>query len=322
MPYTHLTRDQRHTIHTLHTQGHTLSHIALSIGCSKSTISRELKRNSDENGHYDHVSADALALSRKHGALPKFTLQDWEVVEQKLRLQWSPEQVSSTLKKDGINAPSHERIYAHIWQDKKNGGALHTHLRHKIGSYKKRGNTYEKRGQIKDQTMIDQRPTEVETRERIGDWELDTIIGHVGGHVLVTMVERKSRYSLIRKATSKQALEVGEQLWRALEPHDGKVLTLTADNGKEFAGHKLTSALLDCQYFFAHPYHSWERGLNENTNGLIRQYFPKKSSFDNLSDQDIQRVQDLLNSRPRKCLDFKTPNDIFFANPTSVALAS
>ena len=159
--------------------------------------------------------------------------------------------------------------------------------------------------------MIEERPAVVDQKYRVGDWEIDTMIGLQGGAVLVTLVDRMSRYTLIRKAESKEAMAVGEQLWRALRLHTDKVLTITADNGKEFAGHKLTAALLECDCYFANPYASWERGLNENTNGLIRQYFPKKSHFNHLTEADIQRVQNALNSRPRKCLGFKTPNDIF-----------
>lgn len=321
MPYTHLTREERHTIATLKKQGQGVRDIAQSINRSPSTISRELRRNAPESGSYDHAEAHEKRNSRLHGATPKYSSNVWLLVEDRILSDHSPEQITGALRDKGLDTPSHETIYLHIWKDKLSGGQLHTHLRHPSKSYRKRGAAKEKRGQIKDARSIEERPATVDERSRIGDWEIDTIIGRVGGHVLVTSVERKSRYTVIRKATSKEAFEVGLALFEGLKPHKDHVLTITADNGKEFAGHKLTAELFDCDYFFAHPYSSWERGLNENTNGLIRQYFPKKSSFDHLTDEDIARVQDLLNSRPRKCLDYKTPNDILKSS-TSVALAS
>ena len=320
MPYTRLTRDDRHTIDTLRSQGLGVREIATEMHRSPSTISRGLKRNS-AHGHYCFVQADAKSLSRRPEPIRLYTSEVWNKVEDKLKVDWSPEQITGSLRALGEKVPSHETIYQHILTDKENGGELHKHLRHPVKSYRKRGLVRERRGRIKNQVMIDERPKEVEQKERIGDCELDTVIGVQGGAVLVTMVERKSRYTLIRKAVNKEANAVGEQLWRALQPHQDRAITLTADNGKEFARHELIANLLDCCVYFAHPYHSWERGLNENTNGLIRQYFPKKQSLNEVSDAAIQRVEDLLNSRPRKCLGFKTPNDIF-KPPQSVALAS
>ncbi len=161
--------------------------------------------------------------------------------------------------------------------------------------------------------MIDQRPPIVEERTRIGDWEMDTVIGRPGGPVLVTMVERRSRFTLIRKVPSKEAIVVTAAILEATKPYRDKVLSHTYDNGKEFAMHELLTEILEAQAYFAHPYHSWERGLNENTNGLIRQYFPKRTDFSTITCKDVKEVQDKLNRRPRKCLDFQTPNDIFLA---------
>ena len=150
---------------------------------------------------------------------------------------------------------------------------------------------------------------------------MDTVIGEVGGDVLVTMVERRSRYTLIQKASAKSASEVGSSILAAMNPIKNQVLTMTFDNGKEFAYHYLLSNILEADSHFAHPYHSWERGLNENTNGLIRQYWPKKQSFKNVTSEQIQAVQDKLNSRLRKCLGFKSPHDIFYES-SGVALAT
>ena len=162
----------------------------------------------------------------------------------------------------------------------------------------------------------------VETRSRIGDWEADTVIGRQGGAVLVTLAERKSRFSLIIKAENKTATAVSNAISKAMGPHAANVHTLTYDNGKEFAYHQQVSDVLDAKGFFAHPYHSWERGLNENTNGLIRQYLPKGKSFDDLTDQEVEHIMDRLNNRPRKCLGFRTPNQVFFEAKSDVALAS
>ena len=244
-------------------------------------------------------------------------------VEQMLREgQWSPEQISGSIRLcEEVANISYETIYKHIYRDKDAGGDLHTHLRHRPKSYRKRGSGRERRGRLKDQVMIDQRPPVVEERSRIGDWEMDTVIGRPGGPVLVTMVERMSRYTLIGLAGSKEALDVSSEIIKAMGAHRDKVLTTTYDNGKEFAHHKLIGQVLEASAYFAHPYHSWERGLNENTNGLIRQYFPKGMDFAELTPEAVMAIQDKLNSRPRKCIDYRTPNDIF-RPPPPIALAA
>ena len=169
--------------------------------------------------------------------------------------------------------------------------------------------------------MIDQRPKVVDERMRLGDWEMDTVIGRPGGPVLVTMVERFSRYTVIRLASSKEALAVSAAIISGLKEHRDKVLTKTYDNGKEFAHHKLVAEILEAEAYFAHPYHSWERGLNENTNGLIRQYFPKGTDFTTITAAQVAEVEMKLNRRPRKCLDYQNPNDIFHSTPP-IALAA
>ncbi|RYZ91246.1 MAG: IS30 family transposase [Proteobacteria bacterium] len=212
-------------------------------------------------------------------------------------------------------------MYRHIYRDKQAGGGLHRHLRHCCKSYRRRVSERESRGRIRNPVMIDQRPAVVEVRSRIGDWEMDTMIGRPGGKVLVTMVERKSCYTLIALADNEEALEVTGPLLEALKGHRDKVETMTSDNGKEFALHGLLADLLDARAYFAHPYHSWERGLNENTDRLIRQYFAKGTSFDDLTAREMKRVEHLLNRRPRKCLAYQTPNDIFHSTPP-IALAA
>lgn len=319
--YTRLTRQQRYTIEAMMRNRSPQKEIAATIGVSASTVSRELRREGMTRESYCYVAAQRHAESQEwHGF--QIAPELWEQVETKLREeQWSPQQISATFAKTDVGQVSHETIYQHIYRDKKAGGELHRHLRHRCKSYRQRGSGRERRGRIKNQVMIDERPPIVEERSRIGDWEMDTVIGRPGGKVLVTMVERKSRYTLIGLAENKEAKEVTLRLLGALAGQREKVKTMTFDNGKEFALHELLAELLDAKAYFAHPYHSWERGLNENTNGLIRQYFPKGSSFDDLTDDDVSRVERLLNTRPRKCLAYQTPDDIFNP-PPPVALAA
>jgi IS30 family transposase len=242
-------------------------------------------------------------------------------VEQLILEDWSPEQISNWLRLEEDIHVSHEWIYQYILRDKKRGGSLHRHLRcQKLR--KKRYGSPDRRGQIKGRVSIDERPSVVNERSRIGDWEADTVIGKQGCAVLVTLVERKTRFSVIGKALNRTAQEVTAVILRCLEPLASKVETLTYDNGKEFASHQDIAKELDAPGYFAHPYHSWERGLNENTNGLIRQYFPKGLDLSDIADAEIQAVMDKINNRPRNCLGFKTPNQLFLGISPPVALVS
>lgn len=235
-----------------------------------------------------------------------------DLIDAKIIVDWSPEQISGWLKAEQGIFMSHERIYQHIWTDKLNGGSLYIHLRH---SRKKRKQyaSKDKRGQIRNRISIDDRPSIVAEKKRIGDWEIDTVIGKNHQGALVTIVDRVSKFTLIKKVVSKHAEVVTEATIALLQPYLDKALTITADNGKEFAGHEKIKAALDADVYFAHPYSSWERGLNENTNGLIRQYFTKGSSFENITDKDVEEVMKKLNHRPRKSLNYKTPHSVFFA---------
>lgn len=318
--YTRLTSEQRYTIEALLRKGCKQVEIAQAIKVSPSTLSRELRRFGPD-GPYSAIGAqrDAeLRRKRDKHTDPRVL----ELVNAKLREgQWSPEQISKWLLLNDVGRISHETIYQHIYRDKARGGDLHTHLRHRIKSYRKRSCGRERRGRLKDQVMIDQRPAVVDERSRIGDWEMDTVIGRPGGPVLVTMVERTSRYTVIRLARSKDAIEVGAAILAGLGEHRARVFTKTYDNGKEFAHHKLVAEILGAEAYFAHPYHSWERGLNENTNGLIRQYFPKGTDLRTATPAQIAEVESKLNHRPRKCLAYRTPHDIFHA-PPPIALAA
>lgn len=313
--YSQLTEIQRYQIEALKKAKNTQKEIAMLLGVSASTISRELKRNTGQRG-YRPKQAHIKALTRREEAskMIKMTPEVITLIEAKIQLEWSPEQVCGWLGVDQNVSISHERIYQHVWADKRQGGTLYKHLRHSHKKRKKQYGSKDKRGQIRNRVSIDERPEIVEQKTRIGDWEIDTVIGQNHQGALVTIVDRVSKFTLIKKVDSKRAEVVTEATITLLKPYLDKTLTITADNGKEFAGHESMTEQLNAAVYFAHPYHSWERGLNENTNGLIRQYFTKGSSFENITDEQVEEVMNKLNHRPRKKLNYKTPNAVFFSN--------
>lgn len=311
--YHHLTKDQRCQIFALKSRGDSVKMIALQLGVHKSSLYRELNRNQSKNG-YDYNLADKKAQERKKNSLGnnlKMTSEMASIVEDKLRLQWSPEQISGWLKRHDYKIVSHETIYKHIWKNKKNGGSLYKNLRHQGKKYNKRGSKKAGRGCIPGRIDISERPVIVEEKERLGDWEIDTIIGKEHKGAIVSMVDRHSKLTLLSAVSRKTSQEVGAALVYRLGEVRDYVLTITADNGKEFAGHQEVTDQLGATVYFARPYHSWERGLNEHTNGLVRQYLPKKERLDNVSEEKIQKIEELLNNRPRKVLDYQTPLEVF-----------
>ena len=313
--YLHLTCEQRCQIYALLQSGHSQAHIARQIGVDPSTISRELVRNTGARG-YRFKQAHEKASQRRQEASDKprkMTPDLVELIEEKLtQEQWSPDQISGRLAKDGVAFISHERIYQHVWKDKKDGGTLYLHLRHSGKKYNRRKGKNSGRGLIPNRVDIDQRPPIVAAKSRIGDWEADTIIGANHKGVVMSHVERTSKYIKLAKLPDKNADFVVQACARVLLPLADQIETITYDNGKEFASHAQIATSLGALSYFAKPYHSWERGLNEHTNGLFRQYFPKGSDFSILSDADVQRVEDKLNSRPRKIYpDFReNPNPL------------
>jgi IS30 family transposase len=311
MRYTHLTQDERYQIHILRKANHSQTEIADLMKRSKSTISRELTRNCGQRGYRPKQSHElSLARMRARDNGRRVTAETWLFAEAKLGLSWSPEQINGYLKANKMPTVSHESIYKRIYADKRAGGRLHTNLRcQKL--HKKRYGGRERRGSIPNQVSIELRPAIVDTRQRFGDWEGDLIIGAGQHQALVTLNERKSRYTLIGKVLRKTAQAVSDVIISLLTPFSEWVHTLTTDNGKEFAQHERIAHSIDADFFFAHPYSSWERGANENMNGLIRQFFPKKMHFANITDLDILLAVDNLNHRPRKCLGYKTPHEVF-----------
>lgn len=321
MRYTQLTQEQRYQIQALMKAEHNQTEIADIIGVHKSTISRELSRNHGLRG-YRPKQAHTLALVRRQAkSQPRISDEIWTQIECLLLEQWSPEQISLWLYAEKSIRISHEWIYQYVLQDKLHGGDLYRHLRCQKRRRKRYG-SYNCRGQLINRISIDERPAIVESRSRIGDWELDTIIGKAHKQAIVTLTERKSKLTLMRKVKRKTANSVAEAIIHLLKPIAHRVHTLTSDNGKEFAEHEYIANALKAQFYFAHPYASWERGLNENTNGLIRQYFPKKCDFTTITQREIDNVMNKLNNRPRKTLGIKTPNQIFFGINPSVALAT
>ena len=241
----------------------------------------------------------------------KFTDEVAEFVTDKLLLDWSPEQISGYAKRWELFSISHEGIYQFIFEDKQKGGELYKHLRHQHKKYRKRYGSPKRQSLIKNRVMIDDRPKIVEERSRVGDWEIDTIIGKNQKQAILSMVERKSKFTLLRKLTFKTSDATQNALKEALLAYKLFVHIITSDNGSEFAKHSEVSKALEAQFFFAHPYSSWERGLNENTNGLVRQYIKKGSELTNITDKNLAIISDKLNTRPRKTLGYKSPNEVF-----------
>ena len=319
MSYTQLTCEQRYQIKALLDIECTQTEMAQQLGVDKSTISRELGRNRGQRG-YRPKQAHAKALDRRpQKAHTTISPERWQQIGERLQMDWSPEQISGWLKKNQLPSVSPEWIYQYIYADKRAGGTLHKHLRCQKKRRKRYGK-YDRRGTIPARKSIEVRPETVDLRERLGDWESDTIIGKGHQGALVTLTERKSRFTLVRKVTQKSA-ELVAQAMIDLLSWVQHLETITSDNGKEFAAHQMISKALLIDFFFAHPYASWERGTSENANGLIRQYLPKERSLITVTAQDEFMIMDRLNLRPRKCLDFNTPFEVFFGHQP-VALTS
>jgi IS30 family transposase len=294
--------------------------IAAEIGVHPSTISREMKRNHGRRG-YRPKQAEQKASARKlHHITSRIEPQTWKFIESYLRQDWSPEQVSGWLSQQHHIQVSHERIYQYVYLDKARGGTLFQHLRCRKRRRKRYG-SYDRRGRLTGCRSIAERPSVVDEKRRIGDWEADTIIGQHHQQAIVSVVERKSKLCFLKKVERNTSEAVEHALSMILKPVKEKCHTITSDNGREFANHQEIASELQTGFYFAHPSSSWERGLNENTNGLVRQYFPKKSDFSKITDSDVQHVMNRLNNRPRKTLGYKTPNQVFFKQK-QIALTS
>lgn len=318
--YGQLTQGERYQIEVLLKTEASVREIARQLGRSASTISRELGRNGPSAAKYEAAKAQRTSDKRRreakknHKRLPE--LIAW--VEARLGDQWSPEQIAGSMKAMGYPLVSHEWIYQHVLRDKAAGGTLYKELRHRCRKYRKRYGSGPRHSRIPNRVGIEERPAVVDERSRLGDWEGDTVVGK-GLAALVTLVERKNGIVLLRKVSRATAELTANAIVSALGPWNP--LTLTLDNGTEFAQHQRVAEKLKCDIYFARPYHSWERGTNENANGLVRQYFPKGADFSEVSDAEIQAVQDKLNMRPRKRLGFQAPIELLAESQIRVGVA-
>ncbi|MDE1327192.1 IS30 family transposase [Vibrio aestuarianus] len=298
MNYKQLTEGRRYQISALLERGISVSEIAKTVHCHRSTVYRELKRGS-KGSHYCPSEAQVFSIKKRTSAR-KYRIPQERVDFIRLLLEsdWSPEQISSVLTRVGA-AVSHEWIYRFFAQDKRLGGKLY-----------RRGRK-EKAPAIKNAVSIDDRPSIVDSKKRLGDWEIDTILGKHGTGAMVTILERKTRFYVVKKVPTKSADDVTKATIELLMPYKEHVHTITADNGREFAGHETIAKALEADVYFAHPYSSWERGSNENANGLLRQYVKKGTDLTTVTDSDIEFAVSRINYRPKKCLDFKQPAIIF-----------
>ena len=312
MAYTHLSLEERHYIEVQLKGGVSQNKIAKALGRSQATLSRELGRNTGQRG-YRHKQAHGKAEERHQGKSKPIKLTDniTRRIQRDIRDDWSPEQVAGRLEREGIIKLHHETIYRFILEDKRTGGTLYKHLRHQGKTYRKRYGSAHNRTGIPNRVGIEKRPVVANERARVGDWEADTIIGKHHKGAIVTMDERKTKLRVAVPLPGKKAKAVKQAMVSSLEPLKKFVKTITYDNGKEFVEHEAVAKKLGCDSYFATPYHSWERGQNENANGLLRQYFPKAMELDKVSEQEVIIAINKLNNRPRKCLDYKTPYEAF-----------
>jgi len=319
--YHQLTREQRYQIAALCDAGHSQTEIAHIVGVHKSTICRELSRNQATRGYLPR-HAHLLALARRKGkARCALTPRHWKEVHRLLRLDWSPEQIAQRAEMEGAFHVSPEWIYQHLIADRGHGGDLSQSLRCQKLRRKRYGRTHRRRGAIAGRIGIAERPAVVTARRRLGDWEGDTLAGHRWRTGILTLVERKSRFTCLARLRNKSAPETADAVARRLRPLRDVVRTITVDNGQEFSHHQTITARLNTSVYFTDPHAPWQRGSVENTNGLLRQYFPRSLDFSTLTTPQLRKAEDRLNHRPRKCLGFRTPFEVFFNTVTPLIVA-
>ena len=314
--YHQLTSEERHTLSTLRRQGFSQAQVARALSRAPSTISREVRRNSrGRDGRvYRPDLADDYARWRRSRSRrnERFGSQDWMIVVRHLKKEWSPEQVSGWLRRKGELSISHETIYRHIWADKKRGGSLYVHLRCSTKQRRKRYGRYDSRGRLSGKRPISDRPPGAQNRSRVGHLEGDTVIGNLRDkHCVLTLVDRKTGYVMIGKLEARTVEATNRRAIELIRTAPRPSRTITADNGTEFHGYKDIELATGADFYFAAPYHSWERGTSENTNGLIRQYLPKRTSMTAITQPDCDDIARKLNTRPRKRLGFRTPEECY-----------
>ena len=314
MTYCQLTPEERYMLAALRRQGLNRAEIARLLGRHRSTVCREVRRNSTRaDGHYRAFTAQERTNGRRSRSRRnlRFSAADFTLIDELLCRQWSPEQVAGHLRRLGQLSISHETIYRHVWRDKREGGTLHTHLRGARKRRRKRYGAYDSRGRLASKRLISERPPEVEARQRVGHWEADTVAGASSKDCVATLVERKTGLVLIGKLKDRTARSLRRRATSLMRRHAGRFETVTADNGTEFHDYQRIERLTGVAFYFARPYHSWERGSNENANGLIRQYLPKGASMAGLTQHQCNAIARKLNTRPRKRLGFRTPLECY-----------
>ena len=311
----HLQKEERIQIQTLLDVGNSIDEIAVYLGRHRSTIYREMNRagvNAESYQAETYHSSARKNMRRKVEKTPSSEIK--LIIEEKiLNEQWSPEQISNWLKIKGYETVSHTWIYQYVKKDKDEGGELFNHLRR--GSYNKGHKPY--KGHIPDRISIEERPEIINNRKRLGDYEIDLIVGQKNKGAILSIIDRVSRYCILEKLNSKSSSEVSCKIVELLKLSKTPVLSITSDNGSEFTNHKFIAENLGVKYYFAHPYASYERGSVENLNGLVRQYLPKGTDFDSISQNKIKGIQHKLNKRPRKVLDFLSPLEYIHMNCVS-----
>jgi len=313
MLYRQVTFGERYTLGLLRRRGLSAAEIARVLGRHRSTVGREVRRNqAASDGGYRPQLADWYARGRRSRSRRnrRFSAADLRLVRRLLAEQWSPEQVAGRLRCEGRLAISHETIYRYIWADQQEGGQLYTHLRGARRQRRKRYGTYERRGRVAGKRPITARPAAVETRAELGHWEIDTMVGP-GRPCILSLVERKTGYVVIGQLGARTTAEVNRRAARLIRAQPHAVRTITADNGTEFHAYAALERTTATRFYFATPHHAWERGTNENTNGLIRQYLPKRHSMAWLTQHDCNRIAAQLNRRPRKRLGYRTPEECY-----------
>lgn len=310
MEYHQLTRDERYTIARMRSRGQSMREIGRCLGRSVSTISREVKRNRcSYDGKYRVEKAHARALARRRRSRKKsqYSRKEWSAIRALLLRKWSPKQISGRRRRNRSRPISHETIYRHVRQDRREGGQLWKHMRHMSKPWRKRRSSPRTRGRLVGKRHISERPASVERRGEYGHCEGDMVLGLDGKHCVLTMVERKTGLVSIQKMSARTAEQASAALARAIIWFGKTIKTITLDNGTEFHGYEQVEKTWGVKFYFATPYRSWERATNENTNGLIRQYLPKGTCLKELTQRQCDRIARELNNRPRERLRFRTP---------------
>lgn len=313
--YEHLLEGERRVIGQMRIGKASIREIAKAVGRSPSTISREVRRNihhNNDHAYYTYSVAHSKAMGRRSQARrhSHYSQDEWDLVDQRIRMNWSPEQVANTLNQEGSVRMCHETIYRHIYADKRAGGTLYMHLRLKCRKRRKRYRSKDSRGRLAGKLMIQDRPEVINTREAIGHWEIDTVMGKGSKSCIVTLVERMTGYLMIGLLGSRTVKELNARVISMIKGCRLPVLSITSDNGTEFHGYKEVEAKTLTTFYFATPHHAWERGTNENTNGLIRQYLPKGKSMSWVTQHTCNKIANEINNRPRKRLAYKPPSRV------------